>query len=88
MRGLESYHATVDVYDPWIDVSEAEREYGLTCLAKEPTPGTYDAIVIAVAHQQFLSLGEAGIKALARTDRAVVYDVKGVLPLGSTDGRL
>jgi len=88
VRCLESYHATVDIYDPWIDVSEAEHEYGLTCLANEPIPGTYDGIVVAVGHQQFLGLGAAGIKALARTDRTVVYDVKGILPLVSADGRL
>jgi UDP-N-acetyl-D-galactosamine dehydrogenase len=88
VRGLQGYHAKVDVYDPWIDVAEAQHEYGLSCLAAPPSPGTYDAIVIAVGHQQFLSLGEAGVKAFARADRAVVYDVKGILPLGAADGRL
>jgi UDP-N-acetyl-D-galactosamine dehydrogenase len=88
VRGLESYNATVDIYDPWIDVSEAEHEYGLSCLAEDPTPGTYDAIVIAVGHQQLLSLGEAGIKAWGRDERAVIYDVKGILPSEAADARL
>jgi UDP-N-acetyl-D-galactosamine dehydrogenase len=88
VRGLQAYHAQVDVYDPWIEVAEAQHEYGLMCLPSAPAPGTYDAIVIAVGHQQFLSLGEAGIKAFARADRAVVYDVKSILPLGVADGRL
>jgi len=85
---LQGYHAHVDVYDPWIDVGEAQREYGLTCLPAPPPSGTYDAIIIAVGHQQFLSLGEFGIKAFARADHAVLYDVKGILPLGAADERL
>ena len=88
VRSLESYHATVDVYDPWIDVSDAKHEYGVTCLAKEPIPGTYDAIVIAVGHQQLLSLGEAGVKAWGRDARSVIYDVKGILPPTAADARL
>ena len=88
VRVLQDYHAQVDVYDPWIDVTEAQHEYGLSCLTAAPLPGTYDAIVIAVGHKQFLSLGEAGVKLFARADRAVVYDVKSILPLGAADGRL
>jgi UDP-N-acetyl-D-galactosamine dehydrogenase len=88
VRGLQGYHAQVDVYDPWIDLVEAKVEYGVNCLPAEPIPGTYDAIVIAVGHRQFLSMGEAGIKAFARGDRSVIYDVKGILPLGAADGRL
>jgi UDP-N-acetyl-D-galactosamine dehydrogenase len=87
-RGLQGYHTHVDVYDPWIDVAEAHHEYGLLCLPTVPPPGTYDAIIIAVGHQQFLTLGEAGIKAFARVDRAVIYDVKGILPPGAADSRL
>jgi UDP-N-acetyl-D-galactosamine dehydrogenase len=88
VRGLQGYHTHVDVYDPWIDVAEAHHEYGLLCLPTAPPPGTYDAIIIAVGHQQFLTLGEAGIKAFARLDRAVIYDVKGILPPGAADSRL
>jgi UDP-N-acetyl-D-galactosamine dehydrogenase len=88
VRGLQGYHAHVDVYDPWIDVADAQHEYGLNCLRDSPSLGTYDAIVLAVAHHQFLSLGEAGIKAFARDERAVLYDVKSILPLGAADGRL
>jgi len=80
----------VDVYDPWIDRDEARHEYGLECLPTLPTPpqgAGYAAIVLAVGHREFVALGEAGIKALGQPG-AVVYDVKGILPLGAADGRL
>ena len=89
MRTLEGYNMQVDVYDPWISLAEAQHEYGLQCLADLPAPGNnqYAAIVLAVGHQQFVALGEAGIKALGQSG-AVLFDVKGVLPLGAADGRL
>jgi UDP-N-acetyl-D-galactosamine dehydrogenase len=52
-----------------------------------PAPGSYDAIVVAVGHHQFATLGEQGIKALGKPG-AVLFDVKGLLPLGAADGRL
>ena len=84
---LQGYNTQVDVYDPWISVAEAQHEYGLQCLADMPEPGQYAAIVLAVGHQQFVALGEAGIKALGLPG-AVLFDVKGILPLGAADGRL
>lgn len=87
VRILQGYNTEVDVYDPWINVQDAQREYGLDCLDDMPAPGQYAAIVLAVGHQQFVALGEAGIKALGQND-AVLFDVKGMLPLGAADGRL
>lgn len=87
VRALEQYNTGVDVYDPWIDVKEARHEYGLDCLRDKPADGSYDAIILAVGHHQFVSMGEAGIKALGKPG-AVVFDVKGILPLGAADGRL
>jgi len=87
VREIESYSATVDVYDPWADVDEAEIEYGVKLLREPPKAGSYDAIVIAVAHEQFKAGGSAGVRALAN-GRAVVYDIKGVLPREDVDGRL
>lgn len=84
---LQAYNLCVDVYDPWVDVAEAEHEYGLKCLSEMPAPGQYAAIVLAVGHRQFLALGESGIKALGQHN-AVLFDVKSVLPLGASDGRL
>jgi UDP-N-acetyl-D-galactosamine dehydrogenase len=87
VRELQSYHAQVDIYDPWIDVSEAEHEYGVTPLTAPPTANTYDAIVLAVAHPEFLQWGAAGIHALGKPGH-VLYDVKSLLPKGAADGRL
>lgn len=46
---------------------------------RAPQPGAYDGVVLAVAHSQFADLGPAGVRAFGR-DRAVVFDVKGILP--------
>jgi len=87
IRSLRAYNAHVDIFDPWINVADAEHEYGLQCLTQLPAPGEYAAIVLAVGHQQFVAMGEVGIKALGQPG-AVLFDVKGILPLGSADGRL
>lgn len=87
VRTLQSYNADVDVYDPWIDVTQAQHEYGLQCLTDMPAAGQYAAIVLAVGHEQFMAWGESGIKALGQPG-AVLFDVKSILPLGAADGRL
>ncbi len=87
VKALQNYNIQVDVYDPWIDLQEAEHEYGLQCLVQAPAAGHYSAIVLAVGHNQFMALGEAGIKAWG-VHGAVVFDVKSILPLGAADGRL
>jgi UDP-N-acetyl-D-glucosamine/UDP-N-acetyl-D-galactosamine dehydrogenase len=87
VRTLQGYNTHVDVFDPWIDVEEARREYGIECLKVLPAAGEYGAVVLAVSHHEFAELGEAGIKALGQPG-AVLYDVKSVLPLGAADGRL
>lgn len=87
VRTLKSYNAQVDIYDPWIEISEAEHEYGLKCLSEMPLNGQYAAIVLAVGHHQFISLGIDEIKALGQAN-AVLFDVKSVFPLGAADGRL
>lgn len=87
VKALGQYNVRVDIYDPWIDVQEARHEYGVECLTSAPAQGAYDAIVLAVGHHQFATLGEQGIKALGKPG-AVLFDVKGLLPLGAADGRL
>ncbi|MDG0026263.1 Vi polysaccharide biosynthesis UDP-N-acetylglucosamine C-6 dehydrogenase TviB [Trinickia sp. Y13] len=87
VSALEAYNAQVDIYDPWINVADAEHEYGLKCLTQCPEPGQYAAVVLAVGHRQFVSMGAQGIKALGQPG-AVLFDVKGILPLGAADGRL
>ena len=87
IKELQSYNVNVDIYDPWVDPDEAEHEYGLQ-LVKEPQRGVYDAIVLAVAHQQFRTLGAEGIRAFGKPGECVLYDVKHVLPVSEVDGRL
>ncbi len=87
VRELESFGAGVDIFDPWADAAEAQREYGLEVLAVAPEPAQYDAIVIAVAHDAFRDLGIEGLRKLANR-RAVIYDIKGMFPKDAVDGRL
>lgn len=87
IAALREYNIAVDCYDPWVDRAEARQEYGIECLATLPAPATYEAIILAVAHQEFITLGAAAIRALAKP-RSILYDVKSVLPLAMVDGRL
>jgi len=87
IRYLNSYHCLVDIYDPWIDVSEALEEYGLVCLQDVPKLGAYDAIILAVGHEQFRELGVVGIRAFGQPN-AVLFDVKAIFPHGTVDARL
>ena len=83
---LRDYHAQVDVYDPWTDPQAAQHEYGITPIAA-PEPGTYDAIIVAVGHQQFRDMGVERVRALG-TPNAVLFDVKYLFPAHDVDGRL
>lgn len=87
VREFESFGAVVDVHDPWVDAAEAKHEYGLDLLVGSPAAGTYDAIIVAVAHEQFAQLGIDGLRRYGNA-RAVVYDIKSVFPIGGVDGRL
>ncbi len=81
-KELRSYDLSVDVYDPWADKEEVWHEYGLR--AVDNLESNYDAVVLAVAHNEFL---EMDLKSLAR-DGGVLYDVKSILPKELVDGRL
>ncbi len=87
VKALGEYHTKVDIYDPWIDVDEARREYGLECLTALPANGTYHAVVLAVAHKEFMEMGSSRIQALTQ-NKGVTFDVKSVLPLEAVGGRL
>lgn len=83
---LDAYGVQVDVHDPWVRKADAEHEYGITPV-EHPAHGAYDAVVIAVAHRQFVALGTDGVRAFGKA-ASVVYDVKYVLPRDAVDGRL
>lgn len=83
---LQEYHIQADVYDPWVDTAEAENEYGITPVARLEN-GQYDAVILAVAHEQFKVMGAAEIRALGKANH-VLYDLKYVLDQSESDLRL
>ena len=82
INNLASYGSNITVYDPWASPKEVAHEYGLTVTNTLPEQ-KYDAIVLTVAHKEFLSLKLQDF--LANT--GIIYDVKGILTEG-VDGRL
>lgn len=87
VRELESLNVEVVVYDPWVSTAEAQAEYGLQVQTSLPASGQFDGIMLAVAHEAFKKLGEAGIRALGRESH-IIYDLKYVLPRHGSDLRL
>lgn len=82
VKALEDYGIQVSLYDPWANPAEVLHEYGLTTTTQQPK-GTFDAIVLGVAHQEFLVLDIDVLRNL----NSVLYDVKGVLG-DQVDGKL
>ena len=83
---LESYGVNVDVYDPWVDRVEARTEYGID-LVEKPENRSYDGILLAVAHDEFIDSGAGKIRDWGKADH-VLYDLKSIFPLGDSDLRL
>lgn len=83
---LEEYNIEVEVYDPWVDKAEAEREYNVTPISK-PAMNNYDGIILAVAHNEFVELGVEQIRAFGKNEH-VLYDLKYVFTKEDTDIRL
>jgi UDP-N-acetyl-D-galactosamine dehydrogenase len=86
VRELRDFRCNVDVFDPWADAAEVEHEYGIRPVAS-PEQGAYDAIVVAVAHRELVSLGYDRIRAFGGPN-CVLFDIKNVLPKDKVDGRL
>lgn len=82
---LREYNAAIDIWDPWVDPSECEHEFGMASMKDKPSVA-YDGIVVAVAHQAFRELGIDGVDGL-RKPLSVVYDIKSIFPKERTDGR-
>ncbi len=83
---LESYGCSIDIFDPWVNPSEAQSEYGIQLVA-DAEPGQYDCVVLAVAHNDFKALGAEGIHGLGKENH-IVFDIKHILPKENVDGRL
>ncbi|MCD6269886.1 MAG: Vi polysaccharide biosynthesis UDP-N-acetylglucosamine C-6 dehydrogenase TviB, partial [Deltaproteobacteria bacterium] len=80
---LKEYSVTVDVYDPWVSKSEAQHEYEITPI-EHPAQNTYDGIIIAVAHRQFVEMGAQTLHSLGKSEH-VLYDLKYILKQEESD---
>lgn len=83
---LKEFDINVDVYDPWVNPEDAMHEYGVDLIDK-PMKGHYDAVIFAVAHNEFKALSNEEIKAFMKTDH-VIYDLKYMLDVELADIRL
>ena len=84
---LMDFGVSVDCFDPWVDGNEAKLEYGIDLLDDISVSEHYDAIVLAVAHNQFKELGINNLRKLCNPD-SIIYDLKYVLPSSDSDLRL
>ena len=84
IRHLQNYQMQVDIHDPWADSHEVEEEYGVSTLKELPSGNTYDAVILAVAHNQF---NYESIKKMCGK-QSVLFDVKSVLDKELVDARL
>ena len=86
MAELAAFSVAADLHDPWVAPAEVLTEYGLQ-MVTTPEPGAYDAIIVAVAHSQFVEMGSAAIRDLGKPG-AVLYDIKGIFGKSGSDLRL
>ncbi|MFI7753273.1 Vi polysaccharide biosynthesis UDP-N-acetylglucosamine C-6 dehydrogenase TviB [Acinetobacter baumannii] len=86
VKALKEYDLDLDIYDPWVDSAEVEAEYGLAPIM-ELKQGRYDAIIIAVAHDQFKQMSAQELVSLGKEEH-VLYDLKYVLNKEQSDIRL
>lgn len=86
VKELGEYNCQVSVFDPWVSIEESQHEYGITPI-QELKVGEYDAIILAVSHDQFKAMGEQRIRAFGKPG-AVVYDLKYILEASESDLRL
>ena len=87
VRELQAFNIQVDLYDPHADNAEAQNEYGVSLLNDLPAPGQFDALIVAVAHDEFKKFGITGLRGLSN-GRAIIYDIKGLFAQDDVDGRL
>ncbi len=83
---LTDFGCEVDITDCWADSEEAHHEYGVTLL-ESPKHGDYDALLLAVPHREYAEMSAQDLRAYLKSD-GVLFDLKGVLPLGEADLRL
>jgi UDP-N-acetyl-D-galactosamine dehydrogenase len=84
VKELQSYKAEIVIYDPWVNCEQVKREHNVDCINTLPGNKTYEAIILAVSHQEFLKID---IKPMLK-EPGILFDVKGVLDPSIIDGRL
>ena len=84
VKALKEYNVNITIYDPWANPAVAEHEYGLIITNALPEKRDFDAVVMAVAHKEFLSMD---IESLLKP-KHVIYDVKAICDRAIIDGRL
>ncbi len=86
IEDFNNLNCSVNVYDPWVNKSQAIHEYGIEIIDK-PIEGSYDAIILAVAHSEFKDMSMTQIKALGKKN-SIIYDIKYLFKAKEVDGRL
>ena len=86
VKELGNYSCNVDIFDPWVDAEEVEEEYGIIPVS-EIKAASYDAIIVAVGHEQFKKMGSTDIRGFGK-DKHVLYDLKYILSPEQSDVRL
>lgn len=81
---LNTYSLDLMVVDPWAEPAEVMHEYGITTVKQIPANNVFDAIILAVAHNEFKELNIPSYL----NSNSVVYDVKGIIESSLVDGRL
>lgn len=86
IRELKDYSITIDVFDPWVDKVEAYNEYGIN-VVEHPEPNAYQAILVAVAHDQFKQMSQEEFLAFG-VKESIIYDLKHILSRSESTVRL
>jgi UDP-N-acetyl-D-galactosamine dehydrogenase len=86
IKELKEYNTEVDVFDPWINPQEAQKEYSISPVS-EPSINTYDGIILAVAHNEFRLMGAENIRKFGKAEH-IIYDLKYLLDKNDSDLRL
>ncbi|MDB2548520.1 Vi polysaccharide biosynthesis UDP-N-acetylglucosamine C-6 dehydrogenase TviB [Paracoccaceae bacterium] len=86
VKHLQDYGAQVDVFDPWVEPDQVLMHYGLA-VCSSPSVGYYDAIILAVAHDEFRNMGSLKIREFGK-DNHVFFDLKSVFAANESDLRL
>lgn len=87
IAGLKEYNAEIETWDPWVDPEQLAEEFDAGLISGEPILGRYDAIILAVGHQQFTAMTPEAIRGFGKPG-AVFFDVKSVFGKEQSDGRL